>query len=315
MVRYKYEHRAMPNRRHTPLDWVGLFKVVDSQATGGGEFGDDCDDVFRMLHERSQRSNVVATPASRRAREKRLRQKRRAAEATRAANGVDDGSLAAGVKPSAKGGKAGASSGGGGAQGGGGGAQGGRPGSAAAASVASSLSRPMSAAEKRHMLYELQAREEERKAQAAAKAQALAAARAAADPLSSLMDPTLNFGDEEVTEAHKEVMVGWSLVPPDNEGSVAFEGLPTEAGHYRLRYFVHGSQCALGKPADVYARLVDIELDAPGACVARGVVVGCSCGLEGVWRVEGGGWRVGSSCLCWCGGWCGCARHSPHLLR
>ena len=132
--------------------------------------------------------------------------------------------------------------------------------------VATFRSGALSGASKRDYLYQLHVQEEERKRRKAERAKALAEMKANEDPLKALGDPTLNFGEEDVREEHREVLVGWTLVPPENSGSVAFEGLPTEAGHYRVRYFVHGSQCPLGDAADVYARLVDIELDTDCAC-------------------------------------------------
>lgn len=93
----------------------------------------------------------------------------------------------------------------------------------------------MSAADKRNRMYELHAKEEERKREREAAAKLEAQRKAQEDPLKALGDPTLNFGDEPVTAAHREVLVGWTLAPPGNEGVVAFEGIPTEAGHYRVR--------------------------------------------------------------------------------
>lgn len=142
-----------------------------------------------------------------------------------------------------------------------------RPSSAASSSttasvVAAAITSKSAAADKRRLRYELEARERERKEEVRAKA-AAAAAAAAADPVGALMDATLNFGDEEVSEAHHEVLVGWTLVPETNAGTVSFQGLPTEVGHYRIRYFVHGSHCALPPIIDVHARLVRTELRTP----------------------------------------------------
>ena len=93
----------------------------------------------------------------------------------------------------------------------------------------------MSAADKRNRMYELQAKEEERKRIQEEKARLEAERKAKEDPVKALGDPTLNFGDEPVAPQHREVLVGWTLAPPGNEGAVAFEGIPTEAGHYRVR--------------------------------------------------------------------------------
>lgn len=51
----------MPGKRHTPLDWVGLFKVI---ASGNGGAGGAVDAFHKSTH------SAVSTPASRRARQK-----------------------------------------------------------------------------------------------------------------------------------------------------------------------------------------------------------------------------------------------------
>ena len=67
VVRYKYAHRAMPGKRHTPLDWVGLFKVISPS----GALDSAVDAFHASTH------SAVGTPASRRARQKEREERRR----------------------------------------------------------------------------------------------------------------------------------------------------------------------------------------------------------------------------------------------
>ena len=38
-----------------------------------------------------------------------------------------------------------------------------------------------------------------------------------------------------VCQGASEVLVGWALLPPENEGAVAFDGVPSQPGVYRVR--------------------------------------------------------------------------------
>lgn len=58
-----------------------------------------------------------------------------------------------------------------------------------------------------------------------------------------VVEDALDFGDGPASAS--EELVGWSLVPEENEGSVRFEGIPARPGLYHIRYFLRGSQCRL----------------------------------------------------------------------
>lgn len=61
--------------------------------------------------------------------------------------------------------------------------------------------------------------------------------------------------------------MAWCLTPEGNDDYVIFEGLPDVPGLYRLRYFLHGTQCSIGAVVDINAQYVRCRLTVPRSIV------------------------------------------------
>lgn len=249
-VDYEYQHATDPEKRHTPLDWVGLFRVLPHHARKGPPT------AAEVEAEATAKAAAALAPTLRAAfgidaAPKELPPPENIAPPTDGAgSGADDGASATEgsqdgpPRPRSSSAAQGGSS-----------APRGRAGSNAKESQAAAEAHRAALEANRHLL---DSRDQ---------APTEVPKPLTADDVLVKGDAKLNFGDRPIEYGHEEILVGWTLVPAKNKGQLFMTGLPASVGHFRVRYFVHGSQCQLGEAVDTWARHVEVDLETPATCV------------------------------------------------